>query len=222
MTGSYLISRIRRILDQVPFVDESVDRDSDLIGSPSTNFSDSNLMERIINAQKIILSRCKAQHALTAVIRYDENAGDLPDIESPIVRLMFSRVFRDNDNDVPVRATQRPVDGSRRLERSGLASSATYPTYTYEDGALKILPAATQFDVYMLSMPTFSTTVSEHQPLDERFENAIIMYVAASCYQTLQRPDLHEYTYSVFEDEVDAFAVYNRYKRLDDREVDVE
>jgi len=222
MTGTYLINRIRRILDQVPFVAENVDSDSDLIGSPSTNFSNENLMERIINAQKIIMSRCKAIHMLPAVIKYDESTGDIPEIEVPIVRLMYSRVFRDNDDDAPVRATQRPVDGSRRLERSGLASSVSYPTYTYEDGALRIMPAATQYDVYMLSLPTFSTNVASHQPLDERFENAIIMYVASSCYQTLQRPDLHEYSYSVFEDEIDAYAIYNRYKRLDDREVDVE
>lgn len=222
MTGSYIIERVRRILDQVPFVSESVERDSDLIGSPSTNFSDENLMERIINAQKIIISRCKAQHVPSAIIKYDESTGDLPDIQSPIVRLLQSRVFRDNDADEPVRATQRPVDGSRRLERSGLASSVSYPTYTYEDGALRILPTTAQYDVYMVALPTFSTTKTDHLVLDERFENAIIMYVASTCYQTLQRSELHDYAFSVFEDEIDAYAIYNRYGRLEDREIDLE
>lgn len=94
LKASDVINRVRQFLDQVPFSDESVATDSMVMGSNSTNFSDQNLLERVNDAQRAIVSRVKAQHVPVAIKRYDTAAGDtLPDITIEYMRLLLSRVL---------------------------------------------------------------------------------------------------------------------------------
>lgn len=94
LKASTIITRVRQFLDQVPFADESVGTDSHVMGSNSTNFSDQNLLERVNDAQRAIVSRVKAQHVPLAITRYDTAAGDtLPDITIEYARLLYGRVL---------------------------------------------------------------------------------------------------------------------------------
>ena len=94
LKASDVMTRVRQFLDQVPFSDESVGTDSMVMGSNSTNFSDQNLLERINDAQRAIVSRVKAQHVPVAIKRYDTAAGDtLPNITIEYDRLLLSRVL---------------------------------------------------------------------------------------------------------------------------------
>lgn len=94
LKASNVIDRIRIHLDQIPLTNEDVRTDSAIIGSASTNFSDADLLDRIRRAERDIISKVKAQHVPLAVTRYDTAAGkNLPSIDEPIVRLLYSRVF---------------------------------------------------------------------------------------------------------------------------------
>jgi hypothetical protein len=88
--ASDMITRIRRMLDQVPLTDEDVKTDSAVIGTPSTQFSDENLLQRINHAQREIIARVKAQHVPLSIQSY---TGPFPDVALPVFRLLFSRVF---------------------------------------------------------------------------------------------------------------------------------
>ena len=102
LKASNVMTRVRQFLDQVPFSDESVGTDSMVMGSNSTNFSDENLLERINDAQRAIVSRVKAQHVPLAIKRYDTAAGDtLPDITIEYDRLLFGRVLYTGSNGDP-------------------------------------------------------------------------------------------------------------------------
>ena len=94
LKASDVITRVRQFMDQVPFNDEAVGTDSMVIGSNSTNFSDQNLLERVNDAQRAIVSRVKAQHIPLTIKRYDTAAGDtLPNITLEYDRLLLSRVL---------------------------------------------------------------------------------------------------------------------------------
>ena len=94
LKASVVLTRVRQVLDQVPYSDEAVGTDSMVMGSNSTNFSDQNLLERINDAQRAIVARVKAMHVPNAIHRYDTAFGDtLPDIALEYDRLLYSRVL---------------------------------------------------------------------------------------------------------------------------------
>lgn len=348
LQASNIIDRVRVYLDQIPLTNEDVRTDSSIIGSASTNFSDADLLQRINEAEKEIISKVKAQHVPLSVYRYDTAAGKtLPIITEEIVRLMYSRVIftgsagdpnttavydpqgyfdgaaADNEiiyqliagrvitvEDITVttgtnptttqsltvtvdgvtvatialntggthvttlsggatefnvntgqvlrifgtgldaedysfgftaeaevfgmdtvegiRAIQRNVDRNRRLAAAGRAASGSYPVYTYEDGELNVYPNADDVVAFFTRIPTQITTTqlyngSDFLTVDSRFESALIYRVLASCYETARDVNRSQFAYSIFEDEIEPYSIFNRFNLLiDDREVDVE
>lgn len=92
--ASDIIARVRQFLDQVPFSDEDVQTDSSVFGSSSTDFSDPNILDRVNDAHRALISKVKAQHVPLAVTRYDTAAGaTLPEINIKYIRLLLSRVL---------------------------------------------------------------------------------------------------------------------------------
>ena len=218
MDIDHILQRIKRMLDQASPVGEQSKFDSNILGSASLYFSDEDLVERVNNAQRTIVGRCKAQHVQSCITSYN---GTVEDIVDSMVRLLPSRVFRGG-----VRCVRRSVDTARRLERSGRAGSATYPTYTFEDGLLYIYPDTASYSAYIVAEPT-ALTISDVGSatvldLDERFEAAIIYHVVASCFETMQDMDMQKASMELFADEISAFGLNVRYQRIDDMEVDVE
>lgn len=347
LQASNVIDRIRIHLDQIPLTNEDVRTDSAIIGSISTNFSDADLLERILEAQREIASKVKAQHIPLSVIRYDTAEGKLlPVIDESIIRLLYSRVFytgADGDpsitapydpqgffegapttneimyqliagrvitvtdiniNTTPdpsgvqslivtvdgatvatialdpggahattisggsfevptgsvlriiagsgvdaedfnfsfeataevfsadtvegIRAVQRTVDRNRRLQSAGRAATGSYPVYTYEDGELNVYPDADDVLAFIVVAPPAITPAqlyngTDFLTLDSRFEAAIIYWVMASCYETTREVERQQMAYSIFEDEIEPYSLFNRFNSLiDDREVDVE
>ena len=109
LQANNIINRIRVHLDQVPLTNEDVRTDSSIIGSVSTNFSDADLLDRVLRAERDIVTKVKAQHVPLSVIRYDTAEGKLlPDISEPIVRLLYSRVFYTGETGDP--AITAPYD----------------------------------------------------------------------------------------------------------------
>jgi len=109
-----------------------------------------------------------------------------------------------------------------RLEQAGRAATTTFPTYTYEDGELNIFPDNTTASVFLVVAPTAAIGGGD-LTVDERFEDAVLYHVVASCYQTLHRDEDAKFFVSLFEDEISPFVMENRLSNIfDDREVDVE
>lgn len=232
MTLDHIIKRVRRMLDQVPFNNESVTTDSDVLGSISTNFSDENLTGRVNSAMRVIASRAKAQHVPQLVKKYTT----ITSAESQALRILPRRVFRvydstsDGSSDTSVRCMRRSVDAQRRLDESGRKATDDYPIFTYEDGVLEIYPSTSGGDVdveiFGVSVPTdlvYSTDSASHLPIDERLEKAIIFYVCALCYQTLQNPNLVEFMDQLFEEEIQPYVLETRTQvAIDEQEVETE
>lgn len=209
-----MVGWIRDMLDQRPIVDEDVKTDSAVVGSVSTNFSDENLIDRINRAQWNIVSTCKAQHVPSAILMY---TTPLPEINVEIIRLLHSRNFRGAS-----RCVQRSAERHVRLEQAGRVATATYPTYTYEDGELNFYPDNTGAVAWMVVAPAAAIT-GGNLSVDERFEDAVLYHVVASCYQTLRRQDDADFFSSAYMDEIDPFMTNKRLSTIfDDREVDVE
>ena len=232
MTLDHIITRVRRMLDQVPFNNESVETDSDILGSISTNFSDENLTGRVNSAMRVIASRVKAQHVPQLITKYDTVTA----AEANALRILPRRVFRlydstsDGTPDQPVRCMRRSVDANRRLQESGRKATDSYPIFTYEDGVLNIYPdtAPPEVDVEIFGVGapqdmTWATDNATHLPVDERLEKAIIFYVCALCYQTLQNAELVEFMDQLFEEEIQPYVLETRTQiALDEQEVETE
>lgn len=221
--GTRIVNRIRRVLDQVPFTNESVDTPSHVVGSPSTRFSTEELVDIINRAVSVIVSRCKAMHVYNAI--KTEAPTSMPDTPAGAVfRVLESRVFYGDD---AARARRRNVDAHRRINRSGRQPTTARPVFTYEDGEIHVYPdtntGANAYKYRYVGLPTaVPDNASGDLGIDERFEAAVVYYVVAMCYQKLKRPDLYEFAYQVFLDEIDPYTLPKRTNVVDDVEVEIE
>lgn len=229
MQVSRLIDRTRRQLDQVPLPNETVETDSEVIGSPSTNFSSQDLADRISRANANIASNVKAQH----VPRLIDKKTTVSGVESTALRILPRRVhFSDDGGSTYKRAFRRSVDMQQRLEsrysNPGREGSADYPVYTYEDGDFRIYPKISEdttnhkVKVFVVAQPEDVTPQTSENPLDERFEKAIIDYVTSSCYQTMRQPGLSSFFYSNYQESIRPMMRRTKYSIMDDMEVDTE
>lgn len=231
MTVGRLITRIRRQLDQVPLPNETVETDSEVIGSPSTNFGDEDLMDRIDRANRNIASNVKAQH----VPRLIKKETDQTSVETNALRLLPRRVFFTSDStatDVTyIRAFRRSVDMQHRLEsrysNPGREGSSDYPVFVYEDGNFNLYPDPSSQSPYgmkafIVKRPNEVTATTDTNPLDERFEKSIVDYVTSSCYQTMRQPGLSSFFYSNYQDTLVPMMQSTTYSLMDDNEVDTE
>lgn len=127
-----------------------------------------------------------------------------------------------------IRAVQRTVDRNRRLQSAGRAATGTFPVYTYEDGELHVFPDADDVLAFFVNAPTPLLTSSLYNgtdflTVDSRFEAALIYWVVASCYETMRQREHKDFAYSMYEDEIDAYSIHNRFNSIiNDREVDIE
>jgi hypothetical protein len=228
MTVERLITRIRRQLDQVPLPNESVETDSEVIGSPSTKFSDNDLMDRINKANRNIASNVKAQH-IPRLIKEKNSASA---INTDSLRVLPRRVhFSADGGSTFRRAFQRSIDQQRRLEsrysNPGREGSEEYPVFTYEDGEFNLYPDPTseteyEMKVFVVERPSDVAAKTDTNPLDGRFEKAITDYVTSSCYQTMRRPGLSSFFYSNYQQCIQPMLQQTKYSIMDDMEVDVE
>jgi hypothetical protein len=121
-----IIVNVRRHLDQIPYGNEDVMSDSSVIGSPSTQFSDANLLDRINAGQRAIISKVKAMHVPLAIHRYDTAAGDtlpIPSLEYD--RLLYSRVLYTG-------AAGDPTNNAPYDPQGFFSGTPTFPEVVYQ------------------------------------------------------------------------------------------
>lgn len=212
------VNRVRRYIDQVPFQDENVPDESTATESVSTSLSDDFLLDSINAAVRSIVSRAKACHVYDAIT----NDSDTTTPSGVIVRLLRGSA-KLNGN----RAVFRNVDRARRLEDTGRSGSTSKPAYTYENGEIIFYPAPNYgsgdtTELRYVDIPSKATALSDEVPLDERFEAAIVYYVAAEALQRLRRMELEQIARQQYEEEVQAFDLGVRTNQLDGQEVATE
>jgi hypothetical protein len=228
MTVDRIITRVRRQLDQIPLPNETVETDSEVIGSPSTTFSDEDIMERIDKANRMTASNVKAMHAPRLISQKTTVSG----VQTDALRILPRRVFFSPDGGSSfTRAFRRSVDQQKRLESRyaspGREATESYPVFTYEDGDFNIYPGIDdttdyQLKAFVVNDPPNVTSTEDTNPLDGRFEKAIVDHVTSSCYQTMRRPGQSSFFYQNFQQAIQPFLRTTKYSLMDDMEVDVE
>lgn len=213
-----IVDRARRLLDQIPFSSETADTDSNMIGGPGTRFSNEEMLELVNAAQHAIAQNVKASHIPNLI-----KGTSLLVAPTPVLRILPNRVFLSADAGTTyTRAVRRKVDSHRRLEDPGRQASTTYPIYTYEAGELNIYPAGQSYYWFYVTTPTELTALGDTLQVDERFECAMVHYVASLAYQKLQRMDLHDLTNEIYLSELQPYARNTSGSVLKEREVEVE
>jgi hypothetical protein len=221
-----IVNRARTILNQVPFAGEDTSIESNIAGSPTTRHSDEELIDYVNRAERAIIAQVKACHAYPNIVAEESSVAAASTTIStptyPVFRVMRSRVLGLDG----VRARQRAVDSQRRLARSGLQPTAARPVFTYEDGEVMIYPttgeALKTFKYYYVRVPAQHTALSDVCNLDQRFEAAMVWYVASMAAQKHRRRDLHAFAFQVYQDELTPYARNLRTNLIDDDEVEVE
>lgn len=213
-----IVNRARRLLDQIPFTNETADTDSNMIGGPGTRFSNAEMLELVNAAQHAIAQNVKASH-VPALIASSSTTTPT----APVLRILPNRVFRSADAGTTwERAVRRKVDSHRRLDDPGRQATDDYPLYTYEGGELNVYPSGGSVTWFYVTTPTDLTSLTDTLQVDERFECAMVHYVASLAYQKLQRVDLHDFTLEIFKSELEPYLRDTTSSLLKEREVEVE
>lgn len=215
------LSRVRRYIDQVPFNNEDTSDEPEAAESVSTSIPDDFILQSINSASKAITSRAKACHVYDAIV--EENLSSSPTSPSNVVVRLLKGSQKFNGN----RAVMRDADRARRLEGTKQGGSDSKPVYTYEDGEISFYPSpdynnGDTVTIRYVGSPDEVTSFSDEMPLDERFEAAIVYYVAAECFQRIRRMGLEQIARQQYESEVQAFGLGTRTSRLDGAEVATE
>lgn len=208
--GRY-VDRVRTVLLQQPFGDEHTDTETHALDSPTVSISKRFIRQSVNDAIRAIVPLVKACHVPGAI----RNGTTLVPTH-PVVRLLKNRTRREG-----VRAVYRTATRSDRLEETGKAGTASEPTYTFDDGEIKVFPAG-NVSYYYVSIPDEVTTDDAEIALDERFEAAIVWYAAALCFERQQKAVMQEACMQRFYAEIDVFMLDKRLGPLNDSEMDFE
>lgn len=198
LTKSNIITEVRRRLDEITLNGEIATLDTDLEDLASSNFSDTDLGNRINDAAKYIAARVKSMYIPDLI----ETVPASRFHDYSVLRLLGSRVKVDSALYGSVIATRRTFQGQRKLEATGVAASEQFPVYVFEDWEFKVFPdpvdtgSSTTVTADVVRVPgsgsgaTLSTFVDAVAELDERFKEAVIQRTLVYCYFSLSLPEM--------------------------------
>lgn len=215
-TTQRIINRVRRMIDQVPYTDETVAEESDIAGSVTTTLSDAFIIDAIRAAHRNISNVCKACNIYDMI---DTTPASLQP-EQPMVRLLYNTVTRNGN-----RAVFRSEDLARRLERTGRAGSDQYPAFTWENAELTFYPnidGGDTYDYHTVIQPNEPDEATDELLVDERLEAAVLYYAASMCYQRLKRSGLSDLAMQMYKDEIYPYRRDVITNRMDGQEVSTE
>jgi len=223
MTLQHVVKRIRRQIGQRALSSETTDADANVVDSASTTFSDENLTQRLNAALFDIASNVKAQHVPQLIAKY----ASATNATIGALRVLEDRVFREDSGQNMVRSVRRSVSSHGRLESAKREATEAYPVHTHDDADLSVFPSgAAPVEVYAVDPPSsvsWGADQTNHLPVDERFEAAIIYFVAASCFGSMERPKKQDFYESLYQEEIGPYKLTTRHKQAEnEREVDTE
>lgn len=210
-----MVTRLRRMLDEVTIGGEIAALDTNVQDLASSNFSDNDLQNRLNDAARNLAARVKAQYLpdlveTVATTRFHDYQSN---------RVLGSRVIVDSTADGSVIASRRTFTGNRKLQARGVTPSTTFPVYIYEDHMLKILPdpvdlgnsTTANVDIVRAPGSFFGTTLDQSNvpvtEIDARFAQAILQRAMFYCYITLGLSDLAQRAQRAYIKEITPFIL---------------
>jgi hypothetical protein len=176
-----LIEELRRLLDEVTLSGEIASVDTDLEDLASSNFSDTDLGERLDDAARYCAARVRAKYIPELITNIETT--DVPNTK--ILRFLGSRVFVVGSDTETRIATRRTMQGHRKMEATGVVSSEENPVYIIEDFEARIVPDAldgsSTLDVVVV--PT------DCEDLNHRLRVPVVQRALYMCFQTLRLRD---------------------------------
>lgn len=206
-----LITEVRRMLDEITITGELVIADTNMEDVASSNFSDTDISDRLNDAARYIAARVKSNHlpslisniTPTQVNTYlvdNNNKIYLGKSESPkFLRLLGSRVHLFDGTE----AMRRTHASHRKLEASGLPASSNNPVYVFEDcsfdiygdsqnpagayGKCVLLPVTTTYETSQFTIvgTSLALTSTAFMQLGQHMVGASV-YVDNVLYTTIQ------------------------------------
>ena len=212
---SEVLNEVRLALDEFNLSDNLVQFDANLEDSASSNFSDADLQDRMLDGARYLAARCRASalQGLVATVNPTDPEvlippGDGGDSNYPILRLLGSRVDYNGAS-----ADRRTFAG--HIVGTGLTPTDAAPTYVFEDMEFMMTitsgdkssedgSATANVNAKVVSVPFFyaadETTLTTYNgvdytspsrlPLDDKFKAAVVYYVLSSCLQTKREAEL--------------------------------
>lgn len=187
---SELVRQVRRGIDEVTMSGELVITDQDGQETASSNFSDEDLLDRLLDGSRYIVARVGSVH-LSSFMGEVQPASDTLSYEGPFppYRGLGSRTT--GDEGVP--ATRRTFSAHRKLNASGREVTEQNPVFIYEDAHLVILPEhdpSTASDDYKMDAVFGPADYDDITKLSDKFREALIQYALSSCFLTLRNGEL--------------------------------
>ena len=190
-----LVSEVRRALDEVTMNGERVVSDTDMEDVASSNFSDIDLGDRLLDAVRYMAVRVRAQYVPSLI----EDIEPVMVGATAVLHLLGSRV---TVNDVY--AKRRTFSGHRKLEATGVQASASNPVFVAEDGEVLVYPDPIVGGTARVAVVKVPTAVGN---LDDRFRTAVVQRALFSCYQTLQMGEQAKAAQTAFSTELQPFLL---------------
>ena len=200
-TVDQVIQDVRRALDEVTLEGVAVRDTTDFVDYASSNFSDSDLEDRIADAGRYIVARVQSRYLpafIEAVTPADVSALEYnPDNESPpgsvenFSRLLGSRV------SMAVNETQTPIEYAKasrwsfvlrrkHLTRKGITPNEYYPYYVFEDNEFMVESGSSaDTGPGSAEVVTVPKTAVQTMNLPPQFRSAVIQYTVWSCFRTM-------------------------------------
>lgn len=182
-TISDYVSEVRRHIDELTLAGEDVITDADVQELLSSNFSDTDITDRLHDGGRYIAARVRSQYIPALIIDIEPDDFAIPYVSAKkILRFLLSTVKLSDGTQ----CDRRTRNSHRKLESSGQAASATAPCFVYEDFLFEIYDGSTNpvgSGAKAVKVPDVDDDIID---MGEKFRQAIVQYAVSSCFQTIQ------------------------------------
>ena len=220
LTARGIFDRVRGIINRIPVTivpnvggiveDENTNTSYNPVNAGSGTVADEYLLTHLNTIVRYICSACKSFHTSTNVEEADTATGPTLVDDQVRGRVVHGTVRRNNGTE-EVRARFRELGEHYDLQSSGREATEVYPAYTYLDHDVTIYPTPTTGSVAKYVVSPSGITVNNMVGLtdvlavDNRFEGAIVAYVAAKAFQQIEEGELHNLWLTLFTRKIEPF-----------------
>lgn len=226
LTATKIFERVRGIVNRLPVYqsltasvqDEVPSHDENVVFSGSQTISDETLLRPLNQVRKYIVNAVKVFHlpdSLQELVTVDAS----PTLSNDEIggRYVHGTVKRVRFGDFKkVRARYRELSEHFDLETSGRGATEDYPAYTYNDHDIDVYPNPVEGSEVLQVLIPSSIRVenmaagTDTLELDERFEGAIVAYVTAHAFLSIQNPTMYSLYMSMFNNKLEPLLIGTR------------
>lgn len=223
------VSEVRQKLDETKIAGNLSVYEEDYDDIFSSKFSDQDLRDRVLDGARFISARVKSMHQPDNVRELSSNTtGEIDtsnnkivndpngDNIQPIIRVLNSRVEVGGTD-----AQRRTLLGNQKIEDTGRAATESEPAYVYEDFEFIVEQGSGTGDVTVdavnLIEPTnasfdgvawtYNDGGTSEVPLPDFLQEALVQYVAYTCYATIRASEMAKFARNKMIEEVAPYAL---------------